>query len=72
MIEGRTPKEYYNDNKDKVKEYRENNKDKIKEFKKEYYENNKDRILENIKCGCGCEVAKCQLNRHMKTKSTLI
>ena len=42
-------KEYYENNKDKIKEwnkeynkeYRENNKDKIKEYRKKYYKNNK-------------------------------
>ena len=80
-IEGRTKKEYRENNKDKIKEYYENNKDKIKEVKKEYYEKNKDKVKEyyennkdkikikiKINCDCGCEVAKCQLNRHMKTK----
>tara|TARA_R110000868_G_scaffold265073_1_gene523876 strand:+ start:173 stop:745 length:573 start_codon:yes stop_codon:yes gene_type:complete len=38
----RTPQEYYEDNKDKIKEYYEDNKDK----KKEYYEDNKDKIKE--------------------------
>jgi hypothetical protein len=87
-------KEYYENNKDKIKEYRESNKDKIKEVKKEYYKTNKDKIkeikkewyennkdkikeyyetnknkiLEKIKCGCGCEVPKCHLNRHMKSQ----
>ena len=61
-------KEWYKNNKDKVKEYYETNKDNVKEINKEYYETNKNKILEKIKCVCGCEVAKCQLNRHMKTK----
>lgn len=46
----RTPKEYYNDNKDilnkKYKEYRNQNKDKIAEYQKQYNINNKDKILE--------------------------
>ena len=49
-IEGRTKKEYYEDNKDilaeKNKIYRENNSDMLKHKKHEYYENNKDDILE--------------------------
>ena len=56
-IPNRTSKEFYHDNKDKIKQYREQNKDKIKqqikeyyeknkEQKKEYYEKNKDKIKE--------------------------
>jgi group I intron endonuclease len=52
-IEGRTKKQYYEHNKDKIlenkKEYREANKELILENKKEYYEHNKDKILENKK-----------------------
>jgi hypothetical protein len=44
QLPGRTTKEYYEANKDKIKEYREVNKDKIKEYTKEYYEANKDKI----------------------------
>jgi hypothetical protein len=43
-IEGRTLKEYRNDNKEKIKEYYEDNKDKIKEYYKKYSEDNKDKI----------------------------
>ena len=39
-------KEYYEDNKEKIKEYCENNKEKIKEYKKEYYQDNRERIEE--------------------------
>ncbi len=43
---GRTPAQYYTDNKIKiigqVKQYREENKEKIQESKKQYYENNKE------------------------------
>ena len=45
-IAGRTEKEYYEDNKEKIKEYLQDNKEKIKEQKKEYYEDNKDKIKE--------------------------
>ena len=45
-VPGRTIKEYYGINKDKIKEYREANKDKIKEKNKEYYEANKDKKKE--------------------------
>jgi DNA mismatch repair ATPase MutL len=46
-------KEYYNQNKEKIKEYKkeyyENNKEQIKEKKKEYRENNKEKIKEKGK-----------------------
>jgi len=49
-IAGRTKKEYYDDNKERLKEqkkeYYNNNKDKIKEYYKEYNEKNKDKIKE--------------------------
>ena len=45
-IAGRNDKEYYDDNKEKIKEYYENNKEHIKEKKKEHYENNKEKYKE--------------------------
>jgi hypothetical protein len=52
-IEGRTKKEWYNDNINSIleyqKQYRDNNKINIKELKKEHYNNNKNIILENQK-----------------------
>jgi len=51
IIAGRTPKERYEDNKDKnleyQKEYYEANKDKISEYQQEYYEANKDKIAKH-------------------------
>lgn len=52
-IAGRTKKEYYQDNHDKIneqqKEYRQANRDKISEKKKEYYQDNHDKIIEKKK-----------------------
>ena len=48
-VAGRTPKEYYEDNKEKIKKYYQDNKDQIKEYQKEYYEDNKDQIKEYFK-----------------------
>ena len=48
-IEGRTFKEYYKDNKEKIKQYKEDNKEKIKENNKEYRDNNKEKIKETRK-----------------------
>lgn len=49
-IEGRTDKEYYLDNKEKIlvqsKEYYEINKEKVSERHKEYRDNNKDKMKE--------------------------
>jgi hypothetical protein len=45
-------KEYYEDNKEKIKEYCENNKEKIKEYHKEYCEKNKEKIKEYKKEYC--------------------
>ena len=50
-VEGRTRKEYREDNKDKIKEqkreYYEDNKNKIKERDRKYYEDNKNKIKEH-------------------------
>jgi len=45
-IEGRTGKQYYQDNLDKIKEYNQDNKIHISQIKKEYAEKNKDAIKE--------------------------
>ncbi len=53
IIVGRTPKEYFEDNKDTIREYTraycDNNKDKIREYMKAYCDNNKDKIRERKK-----------------------
>jgi hypothetical protein len=61
LIAGRTQKEYYKENHDKILEqrkiYRQNNNDKILEKKKE-----------KCKCDvCGAEITKNNLARHKKT-----
>ena len=52
-VPGRTKKEYYQDNKEKIlekrKEYREANKEKMAEYHKEYYQNNKEKFSEQSK-----------------------
>ena len=49
-IEGRTVKQYYKENKEKIlkrdKEYRDKNQEKIKETNKQYREDNKEKILD--------------------------
>ncbi len=53
VISGRTDKEYYIDNKDKIldqrKEYYGIKKEEIKQKKKEKYTDNKDKVLEQMK-----------------------
>ena len=60
------------DKKKYMKEYYKNNKEKIKEYHKEidrkYYEKNKDKLNEKIKCDkCDCMINKSCLKRHQKT-----
>ena len=68
-------KKYYEQNKPKIQEYDkkyyEQNKPKIQERSKDYYESNKQEINEKVKCGCGCEIVKQNLNRHQATKKHL-
>ena len=69
-IEGRTPKEWREDNKEEIieykKEWRENNKEKIKEYyedhkekintkNKKYYEDHKEEILQKAKEKFDCD-----------------
>lgn len=42
-----------------------------KEYDKIYYENNKEKFFEKVKCECGCEISKKNLNTHLKTKKHL-
>jgi hypothetical protein len=48
-IPGRTDKEYYEDNKEKIKQYYQDNKEKFNEKNKQYRQDNKEKILENQK-----------------------
>jgi len=81
-IEGRTKKDYYQDNKqdiadykkvyykaniEKSKQYRELNKDKINQKSKIYYEENKQKF----NCECGGKYTKPSKSRHLKTKKHL-
>ena len=80
QIAGRTKKEYYEDNKNKIieqrKEYqsRPEVNEKIKEYHKKYYQNNKEKLKEyeknrpKIKCVCGSEHRKADTRRHQKTQ----
>ena len=70
-IPGRTDKQYYNDNKNKIddyqKEYRETNKDKFKEYR----EANKDKANEKFDCECGGKYTHCGKSQHLKTTKHL-
>ena len=59
-------KEYY-------KQYYKENKDKIKQRNNKYYESHKEKIkqyhenIPTIICSCGSQVKQCNLARHLKT-----
>jgi len=59
-IAGRTMKEYYVDNPDKLKNYYKDNADKIKEKVKNYQKNNADKIKEKVKVyrECNADIIK--------------
>jgi predicted GIY-YIG superfamily endonuclease len=75
-IEGRTDKQYREDNIEKQKElnkiYREDNRDKLKALNKTYRENNKQKIKERkstkYECNCGKSILKDGLARHLRSK----
>ena len=75
-IEGRTPKEWNELNKDKCKqqkkEWNELNKDKLKQQIKEYYEAHKNEIndkrKEKYECECGMKLSRGGKSDHEKTK----
>ena len=56
-IPTRTDKEYYEDNREKIKEYREQNKEKIQQQKKI-----------KIICDCGSQINTSEKARHKRTK----
>ena len=79
-IEGRTYKEYREDNADKIKEYQkiycENNREKRNENRKIYRENNKEKLKKQEKyqlcCNiCGAFSLKHHLIRHQKSKKCM-
>ena len=71
-IPGRTIKEYYEENKEKIneqhKQYNEVNKKRIKEVMKKYYEDNKEKIKAKITCDCGGKYTHNNKTTHFKTK----
>ena len=79
-VPNRSPKEYDEYNKERIKEYQKeyqkDNKEQLKEYKKEYNkkyrENNKKKISENnkikISCICGSTFRKSDKGKHEQTK----
>jgi len=49
IIQGRTDKQYREDNKEKIKKYREDNKEKMKSYAKQYQKENKEQIKNHRK-----------------------
>ena len=62
----RTVKEWYNDNKEKIKEYREENKDDYLKYQKEYQLKNKDKLQAKNDCPCGGNYTTQNKSRHIK------
>jgi hypothetical protein len=60
-VEGRTTKEWINDNKEKYTKYTKQYNNNRKDIRKQ-----RDRI--KIECECGCLICKGDLARHKKTK----
>ena len=79
IIAGRTHKEYFADNKDKInkmkKIWHSNNKEKNNKKSREYHHINKNNIAkrkkEKVKCKCGAIVSRGYLSNHRKTKKHL-
>jgi hypothetical protein len=72
-IAGRTPKEYKQDNREKIRErdkqYYQDNKEYFIKKSKEYRLANPNKIAEKTICNiCSCEVTKYGLKKHKKTK----
>jgi hypothetical protein len=51
--------------------YRKENKHKLHKQMKEYRIANKAKINAKVKCECGCEVMKRNLNEHQSTKKNI-
>ena len=79
-IEGRTKKQWEEDNQEKIQEQKrisyQNNKETIKARRKSHYEENKEATLKRqseyqkikMKCECGSIHARADKSKHLKTK----
>ena len=74
-IQGRTNKQYNDDNKERHKEYREKHKEQIKHQLAEWYLKNKEIVLqkqsERCLCECGMYYTKGHEHRHKQSKRHL-
>ena len=68
---GRTKKEYYYDNKERISEYKKeyynDNKDQILEYKKEHYNDNREQMLKKYDCECKGKYCHSTKARHLRT-----
>ena len=78
-IAGRTDREYYQDNREKilqqVKDYNEANKEHKNEYHNNYSQINKDKWKQSNEkqrqqttCDCGCVLQKKAMSKHLKSK----
>lgn len=71
-IEGRTTKEWIQDNKEHLNEYRKLNEEKIKAYSKHYRMENKAILKEKqqqpYNCVCGSDITLNNKTRHLKSK----
>jgi len=67
-VEGRTRKEYYEMNSEKIKGQSKANYEANKDKKKEYYQANKEKLHEKFNCECGGKYIFSEKARHAKTK----
>jgi len=72
QIPGRTKKEHYEDNKEKLlqyqKEYRKDNKEKLAQYEKKRYEANKEKILQQKAMKINCDICNSLVHKGYITK----
>ena len=71
-LPGRTPEQYYQDNKQELNElhrqYYNDNKEQIDEYQRQYRQDNKQKANEKHNCLCGGKYTKQNKSRHDKTQ----
>ena len=67
-IEGRTLKEYYVDNADKIKQYKVDNAEKLKQYQKQYINDNAEKLKQKNNCVCGGKYSTFNKSHHLKSK----
>jgi hypothetical protein len=74
MLPGRTPEQYYQDNKQEIKlnerhrQYRQENKEYINERQRQYNRDNKEELKRKHNCQCGGKYTKANKSIHEKTQ----